>query len=87
MDNAVTVEEIVRRSWCEVLNLTEATPGANFFLVGGHSFAAVELMTKVEAALPVAFPFVEFLSLGTLECLVEDCVRQMAAVEAGSAEA
>lgn len=81
--DATSIEEIVTESWCEVLSVSDATPDENFFVSGGHSFAAVELMAKVQAALSIEFPFELFLTDGTLRTLIDECVRRtVAAAEA-----
>ena len=39
------------RIWCEVLGLREFSADADFFRLGGHSLAAVELVSRVESEL------------------------------------
>lgn len=81
MSTDISVETIVHAAWCSVLGIKEASPGDNFFASGGHSFAAVQLMTKVETALSIAFPL-ELLFEGSLETVVRDCELRLAAPSA-----
>lgn len=71
----ISVEQVVKKSWCEVLKIQDAELDDNFFMSGGHSFAAVELMRKVESDLPIKFPFEAFLTDGSLQALIDECER------------
>ncbi|WP_179892411.1 phosphopantetheine-binding protein [Streptomyces sp. rh34] len=79
MNSDLSVEDVVRTAWCEVLTLPGADLGDNFFTSGGHSFAAVELMAKVEESLPIEFPFQPFLMDGSLGALVHECELRLTA--------
>ncbi|MFE4613674.1 phosphopantetheine-binding protein [Streptomyces niveus] len=71
-----SVEEIVKAAWCSVLGVEVASPDDDFFESGGHSFAAMQLMTKVEAALPISFPL-DLLFDGPLKTVIEECETRL----------
>ncbi|WP_433607218.1 phosphopantetheine-binding protein [Dactylosporangium sp. CA-139114] len=82
MNPANPVEQIVTAAWLEVLGTDSAAPHDAFFESGGHSFAAVQLLTAVQSALAVEFPL-ELLFSGTLRTLIAECTQR---VEAKAAE-
>jgi thioester reductase-like protein len=47
------IERAVARIWCQVLNLDEVHPDANFFDLGGNSLLAATLLSKVRASLGI----------------------------------
>jgi acyl carrier protein len=69
--------EIIRTAWCTVLGIETAAPSDDFFASGGHSFAAVQLMTAVEASIPIDFPL-EILFSDTLEAVTKECELRLA---------
>lgn len=81
MSTGLSIDEIVTTAWCSALGVEEASPADDFFESGGHSFAAVQMMTQVEAALPIAFPL-DLLFDGRLETVIEECASRLAATAA-----
>jgi amino acid adenylation domain-containing protein/thioester reductase-like protein len=47
------VERAVTSLWCQVLDVVDVEPEANFFELGGNSIIAAELLAKVRAALGI----------------------------------
>jgi acyl carrier protein len=72
-----SAEEIISTAWCQVLGIEDAAPSDDFFTSGGHSFAALQLMTIVESSLSIEFPL-ECLFSGSLEALVKECEARLA---------
>jgi acyl carrier protein len=70
-----SVAHVVTAAWCEALEVTEADLGDRFFDAGGHSFAAVRLISSVESRLGVEVPL-EDLFAGTLGELIEECEQR-----------
>jgi acyl carrier protein len=78
LESVNSVEQTLRRAWCEVLKAADAGDADNFFTAGGHSFAAVELLAKVESALGIKFPFEAFMADATLGALISACRDRVA---------
>jgi acyl carrier protein len=53
MTDEHAVRETVRNIWTTVLR-AEVDDSADFYNLGGHSFAAVQIITKLNEELPVA---------------------------------
>ncbi len=51
-----TAEELVSKTWQAVLGRAMFTREENFFEVGGHSLLAAQVITRLNAALPVRVP-------------------------------
>lgn len=49
-------EELVSKTWQGVFGRVAITRGENFFEVGGHSLLAAQVITRLNAALPVRIP-------------------------------
>jgi acyl carrier protein len=60
---------IVRRQWCELLEIDEAHPDQNFFDLGGDSIMALELATSFEKQTGEELPLAVLLAEGTLSSL------------------
>ncbi|GAA4834677.1 phosphopantetheine-binding protein [Kitasatospora terrestris] len=76
MSSDPPVDRTVIDAWCEALGVPTADLGDDFFASGGHSFAAVQLMTAVESALPITFPL-ETLFSDNLEAVIKECEARM----------
>jgi hypothetical protein len=50
------MEELVARTWCEVLGLANVGRDANFFELGGHSLLATQVISRLGKACNQDFP-------------------------------
>ncbi|MFC9931834.1 phosphopantetheine-binding protein [Streptomyces sp. NPDC127190] len=66
----MTVDDIVRAEWCEVLDVTSPAPGDDFFEVGGNSLLAVTLVERVETRLGAEVALEDFFLDGRLDTLI-----------------
>ncbi|WP_158938694.1 non-ribosomal peptide synthetase [Burkholderia sp. S171] len=70
-----TTEITLARIWVDVLGLAESKPESsiacddNFFALGGHSLAAMRMLSRVRAAWPIELPLRAVFSAPTLEAL------------------
>jgi hypothetical protein len=60
------LETLVALVWAEVLDLERVGAEDDFFAIGGHSLAAVQILATVERVLAVSMPVVEMQELGTI---------------------
>lgn len=61
------VAEVVRRRWCEVLDLANASGEDDFFRLGGHSLLAFRLTDALRDDLGVRIPVSALFEAKTLE--------------------
>ncbi len=51
-----TIEEELQRLWKDILDLPSVTPDDDFFLFGGNSLTAIELLIRIQREYKVNFP-------------------------------
>lgn len=69
------VERLVRETFAQVLGVDAGT-GADFFLLGGHSLAAVRLLAAIERRLGLRLPLAALLEHPTVEGLARHLVAR-----------
>ena len=72
-----TAEAVVTRAWCSVLQSDTATAEDDFFLLGGNSLLAVDLITQIESELRIEFPLEALFLDSRLGTLVQACVAAL----------
>jgi acyl carrier protein len=63
--------EIVRKRWCEVLEIPRVAAQDSFFLSGGHSLLAVRVTNALRGDLGVRIPVAELFEADTLQRYVD----------------
>jgi hypothetical protein len=72
LDNAAApaavgvIEEIIARSWAEVLEQPQVDRDGNFFSLGGHSLMAIQCLSLMRDELPVPFSLSDFFEHPTI---------------------
>ncbi|NGO67782.1 beta-ketoacyl reductase, partial [Streptomyces boncukensis] len=66
---AGAVQELVARTWCEVLHLDRVDPHDNFFELGGHSLHLSRVHSRLEKALQQEFSMVDLFRHPTVASL------------------
>lgn len=61
-----TLTSVLAELWKEVLSGAEPAPEDDFFLLGGHSLAMINLMMRIQEVFAVELPIDEILPLSTL---------------------
>ncbi len=59
----------LRQHWCEILSIAEVPPEASFFDLGGHSFLAVRLLTRIRQDWGVSLGIATIYEHATLSAL------------------
>jgi acyl carrier protein len=70
------IQDSLRTSWVEVLELLDDSGLPNFFDAGGDSLSAIELMEKVEEALEIEFPLEALFASGDFAVVLEECTSR-----------
>ncbi|HEX8180382.1 MAG TPA: amino acid adenylation domain-containing protein [Pyrinomonadaceae bacterium] len=73
------VEEVLARLWCELLGLERVSVEDNFFLLGGHSLIATQLLSRVQQTFQVTVPLRHLFTTPTIAGLALAIVQQQAA--------
>jgi acyl carrier protein len=68
----------LRRLWTAILGEDDIAQNADFFDLGGNSFTAMELMSKVRAEFGVELGIVALFDNSTLDALAEQIDRRVA---------
>ena len=66
-----SVEELLSKIWCEVLNLTCISVDHNFFELGGHSLLMAQVTSRVRDSLQVEIPLRTLLAAPTISDLAQ----------------
>ncbi|MFF1903631.1 beta-ketoacyl synthase N-terminal-like domain-containing protein [Kitasatospora sp. NPDC058218] len=61
----VSTLEAVRAIWCEVLGLPEVAPEDDFFVLGGHSILAAQVLARIRQSYGVRIPLGDLLDAET----------------------
>ncbi|HYU23838.1 MAG TPA: amino acid adenylation domain-containing protein, partial [Thermoanaerobaculia bacterium] len=75
------LEEALARIWCEVLRVARVGRDDNFFRLGGDSIAAMRIVSRVRAAMPVGMNVGDLFTQPRLSELAEAIARTAAAAE------
>lgn len=68
------ITRVVAEEWCRVLETPTVQRADEFFALGGNSLRAVELMTRVEDRLGIAFPMEALFLEGEFGTVADACV-------------
>jgi len=79
IESPTPTEALVASVWCDVLELDEVSVSDNFFRVGGHSLAAVQVVHELGARIGVELELEEFFDLDTLEQVAAELDRRRSA--------
>jgi nonribosomal peptide synthetase DhbF len=60
-----STEQTLREIWCDVLGLWDIDLDDNFFDLGGHSFLAIQAISRVREIFGVELSLVDFLEAPT----------------------
>jgi hypothetical protein len=77
------VREIARSTWTAVLNV-EVDDSADFFSLGGHSFIAVQIITKLNEQLATRTPVTALLDHPRFDDFVGVLAREAQAVRSSA---
>ncbi|MFG3052199.1 beta-ketoacyl synthase N-terminal-like domain-containing protein [Kitasatospora sp. NPDC048239] len=66
-----TTLETVLAIWCEVLGLPEVAPADDFFVLGGHSILAAQVLARIRESYGVRIPLGDLLDAETAEATAE----------------
>jgi amino acid adenylation domain-containing protein len=66
-----SVEEVLAKIWCEVLELERVGVEDDFFELGGHSLLITQVMSRVRESLQLELPLRTFLEAPTVSSLAE----------------
>jgi acyl carrier protein len=69
-------ETLVAAVWCELLQLDAVSLDDNFFEVGGHSLAAVQVVQELAARMGVELDLETFFDLETLQQVAAELDRR-----------
>src|SRR4051812_7433200 len=72
------VEDILAGIWCEILGRERVSPRDDFFALGGHSLALMQVAARVRGALGVELPLRAFFAATTLAGLAARVERESA---------
>ena len=67
--------ERLRQLWAEILDADDIAPDADFFDLGGNSFTATDLMTRVRAEFGVQLGIVALFANSRLDVLADQIDR------------
>ncbi|MCW3815809.1 acyl carrier protein [Micromonospora sp. DR5-3] len=67
------IANIVTEEWKEVLGISDAVPGGDFFALGGDSLMAATLLMRIEHRLGVVLHIDTLFVDGTLEGVIAAC--------------
>jgi amino acid adenylation domain-containing protein len=70
------IAELLGELWAQVLGVDRVGPADDFFQLGGHSLAAVELMRRVAAAFDVALPLRSLFAAPTIAAMAAEIARR-----------
>jgi acyl carrier protein len=71
------ISSVVAKEWCGVLEVPTVSREDEFFALGGDSLRAVELMSRVENRLGIAFPMEALFLEGEFGTVVDACARML----------
>ncbi|URZ07162.1 beta-ketoacyl synthase N-terminal-like domain-containing protein [Clostridium felsineum] len=70
-NNYTEVEVIVAEIWCDVLGLDEIDINVNFYEVGGHSIAMMQIVSKINKKLKTNLSYSEFNEQNSVKTLAQ----------------
>jgi len=70
-DKLASVEQVVTKIWCEVLDVPTCEPDENFITSGGDSVQLLELLARVRDQFGVELSLVTFLKEPTIASVIE----------------
>jgi natural product biosynthesis luciferase-like monooxygenase protein len=73
------LEPVVAQAWCRVLGRTEMPQGVNFFDVGGHSLAAIQVQRLLREMTGVEVAVIDMFRLTTVQALARHLAHQLTA--------
>ena len=68
-----SIEQVLRRVWCEVLEVTQVNNDDEFFTSGGDSKAALALIQRVRKHAGIEFPLDVLFINGTFAGVLSAC--------------
>ena len=79
------LEQVIARIWAEALGVEEVHADANFFDLGGHSLAAIQIAIGLQEALHVELPMATLLDEPSFDTFVS-AVRSLMRASTEAAE-
>ncbi len=69
--NYSEIEKVLAEIWCEVLGLEEISIDDNFYEIGGHSIAMIQIVSKISQKLNINISYVDFNNCNTIRRLAD----------------